>query len=190
MAGQDQNQPHNQRPSEANELSTDVTPFSDADALATEQGPTPGANPPPLEIHLDPLATIRDSQPPSEAADADATIASGPADDLVVTAPPQRSLPQADDEATLVITPGQKSGAELDTELASESADSTDGPSRSTWNLRIHSHNVEGQLSGIVNRLNDAAMGASPVAAAIAQASSAPEYQILGTLAQGGMGIV
>ncbi|MFN9283905.1 MAG: protein kinase domain-containing protein [Planctomyces sp.] len=190
MAGQDQNQPHNQRPPEPNELSTDVTPFSDADALATEQGATPGANPPPLEIHLDPLATIRDSQPPSEAADADATIASGPADDLVVTAPPQRSLPQADDEATLVITPGQKSGAELDTELASESADSTDGSPRSTWNLRIHSHNVEGQLSGIVNRLNDATLGTSPVAAAIAQASSAPEYQILGTLAQGGMGIV
>ncbi len=190
MAGQDQNQhqTQNQRPPEPNELSTDVTPFSDADAMATEQGAAPGASPVPLEIHLDPLATIRDSQPP--AADADATIASGPADELAGTTPPQRSPGPADDAATLVIAPGQKSGAELATELALESEELTDGPSRSTWNLRIHSHNVEGQLSGIVNRLNDAALQASPVAAAIAQAGSAPEYQILGTLAQGGMGIV
>ncbi|MFM7919273.1 MAG: hypothetical protein ACKPJJ_03550, partial [Planctomycetaceae bacterium] len=61
--------------------------------MATEQGVAPGANPLPLEMHLDPLATIRDSQSPFAADDANATIASGSTDeaDASATAPPQRS---------------------------------------------------------------------------------------------------
>lgn len=192
MAGQDKNQPQDQRPAEPSELSTDITPFAEVDAMATDQGTNPGAGSLPLEIHLDPLATIRESQSPSAADDADATIASGSTDEADVAAitAPKKSPSPTDDEATLVVGPGRQPGSELATEFASEPGNLTDGPARTTWNLRIHSRNVEGQLSGIVNRLHDAALQASPVAAAIAQSGNAPEYQILGTLAQGGMGIV
>jgi serine/threonine protein kinase/WD40 repeat protein len=61
---------------------------------------------------------------------------------------------------------------------------------KSTWNLKIHSHLVNGDISGIVNSASAGTPGASGLTTAMVRSGEAPEYEVLGKLGNGAMGIV
>ncbi|MFM7055786.1 MAG: protein kinase domain-containing protein [Planctomycetota bacterium] len=64
------------------------------------------------------------------------------------------------------------------------------GVGKSTWNLKIHSHLVNGEISGIVNSASSSTPGVSGLASAMFRSGEAPEYEVLGKLGNGAMGIV
>lgn len=61
---------------------------------------------------------------------------------------------------------------------------------KSTWDLRIHRRDVQGQISGIVNPIPAKGETATGLQSALAVDDDAPEYDILGELGAGNMGIV
>ena len=61
---------------------------------------------------------------------------------------------------------------------------------KSTWDLRIHRRDVQGHISGIINTIPDDAAGTTGLQSALATSDSAPEYEVLGQLGAGNMGIV
>ena len=61
---------------------------------------------------------------------------------------------------------------------------------KSTWDLRIHRRDVQGQISGIVNPIPESGEAATGLQSALAVDDDAPEYDILGQLGAGNMGIV
>jgi len=71
---------------------------------------------------------------------------------------------------------------------------SATGSSRSvgktSWNLRIHSRLVNGEISGIVNTASSSTPGTTGLATAMVRSGEAPEYEVLGKLGNGAMGIV
>ena len=61
---------------------------------------------------------------------------------------------------------------------------------KSSWNLRIHSRAVAGEISGIVNPPPPANGELKGLATAMARNRDVPEYEVLGKLGNGAMGIV
>jgi len=74
--------------------------------------------------------------------------------------------------------------------LQQRSRDSDQVVGKSTWDLRIHRRDVQGQISGIVNPIPTNAESATGLQSALAVDDNAPEYEILGQLGAGNMGIV
>ena len=64
------------------------------------------------------------------------------------------------------------------------------GLGKSSWNLRIHSHLVNGEISGIVNSSSADTPGVSGLASAMFRNGEAPVYEVLGKLGNGAMGNV
>ena len=66
------------------------------------------------------------------------------------------------------------------------------GPSsgKSTWNLRIRERHVAGQVSGILNEIPEDLQDATGLQSAFAVDPDQPEYEVLGKLGAGNMGIV
>jgi serine/threonine protein kinase/WD40 repeat protein len=71
---------------------------------------------------------------------------------------------------------------------------STPGSSRnigkSSWNLHIHSRAVAGEISGIINPPPSRTSGLQGLESAMARNQDVPEYEVLGKLGNGAMGIV
>ena len=61
---------------------------------------------------------------------------------------------------------------------------------RSTWNLRIKRRGVEGYVSGIVNDIPDDPSKQTGLQSALVSDDSVPEYEVIGQLGAGNMGIV
>ncbi len=61
---------------------------------------------------------------------------------------------------------------------------------KSSWNLRIHKREVQGELSGISNEIPRDAPESFGLASALLQGESAAEYEVLGELGAGNMGVV
>jgi serine/threonine protein kinase/WD40 repeat protein len=61
---------------------------------------------------------------------------------------------------------------------------------KSTWDLRIHRRDVQGQISGIINPIPESGAATTGLQSALAVDDDAPEYDILGQLGAGNMGIV
>ncbi len=61
---------------------------------------------------------------------------------------------------------------------------------KSTWNLRIHKRDVAGHISGIINPIPRDSKGTTGLQSALAIDDTAAEYEILGELGAGNMGIV
>ena len=75
--------------------------------------------------------------------------------------------------------------------IPKQSSDSKDQPvGKSTWDLRIHRRDVQGQISGIVNPIPASGEEATGLQSALAVDDDAPEYEVLGQLGAGNMGIV
>jgi len=74
--------------------------------------------------------------------------------------------------------------------LQQRSGDSAQTAGKSTWDLRIPRRDVQGQISGIVNPIPTNADEATGLQSALAVDDDAPEYEILGQLGAGNMGIV
>lgn len=72
----------------------------------------------------------------------------------------------------------------------SEQVTSVKTPGRSTWNLRIRKRGVAGHISGIINQIPDDPSNAQGLQSAFAAADDTPEYEILGELGAGNMGVV
>lgn len=74
--------------------------------------------------------------------------------------------------------------------LKQRSGDSTQPVGKSTWDLRIHRREVHGQISGIVNPIPASGEATTGLQSALAVDDHAPEYEVLGQLGAGNMGIV
>ncbi len=61
---------------------------------------------------------------------------------------------------------------------------------KSTWNLRIRERGVAGHISGIINEIPTDPSQATGLLSALAVHESLPEYEVLGELGQGSMGVV
>lgn len=61
---------------------------------------------------------------------------------------------------------------------------------KSTWDLRIHRRDVQGQISGIINQIPASGDATTGLQSAFAVDDDAPEYEVLGKLGAGSMGIV
>lgn len=61
---------------------------------------------------------------------------------------------------------------------------------KSTWDLRIHRRDVQGQISGIVNPIPASGEATTGLQSALAVDDDAPEYEVLSQLGAGNMGIV
>ena len=61
---------------------------------------------------------------------------------------------------------------------------------KSTWDLRIHRREVQGQITGIVNPIPTSGEAVTGLQSALAVDDDAPEYEILGQLGAGNMGVV
>jgi serine/threonine protein kinase len=63
-------------------------------------------------------------------------------------------------------------------------------PPKSTWNLRIHQRNIHGDVAGVVNDVPETRDGISGLQAAMVTDQSSAEFDILGQLGMGNMGVV
>jgi len=74
--------------------------------------------------------------------------------------------------------------------LNQTSGDSAQPVGKSTWDLRIHRRDVQGQISGIVNPIPASGEATTGLQSALAVDDDAPEYEVLNQLGAGNMGIV
>ena len=74
--------------------------------------------------------------------------------------------------------------------LNQKSEDTALSVGKSTWDLRIHRRDVQGQISGIVNPIPASGEVTTGLQSALAVEDNAPEYEVLGQLGAGNMGIV
>ncbi|MEZ6127230.1 MAG: protein kinase [Planctomycetaceae bacterium] len=63
-------------------------------------------------------------------------------------------------------------------------------PGRSTWNLRIRERGIAGHVSGVINQVSNDPSTATGLQSALTVDDSVPEYEIIGQLGAGSMGIV
>ncbi len=74
--------------------------------------------------------------------------------------------------------------------ILNQRSDNNEPVGKSTWDLRIHRRDVQGQISGIVNPIPTSGEDSSGLQSALAVDDDAPEYEVLGQLGAGNMGIV
>lgn len=74
--------------------------------------------------------------------------------------------------------------------LKQRSGDIEQPVGKSTWDLRIHRREVQGQITGIVNPIPASGEAVTGLQSALAVDENAPEYEILGQLGAGNMGVV
>ena len=74
--------------------------------------------------------------------------------------------------------------------LNQRSGDTAQPVGKSTWDLRIHRRDVQGQISGIVNPIPASGEATTGLQSALAVEDDAPEYEVLSQLGAGNMGIV
>jgi serine/threonine protein kinase/WD40 repeat protein len=164
------------------------------------------------------FAAKPDSEPSRNEHSGDSVSVAGPAHGTFIAPPatahsappPQRLVPPAADAVTRTYASGdrevvgilkhartqQRSVSMPDPEgLGTGTRRSTGKPKsptagKSTWNLRIRERGVAGHISGIINEIPADPSQATGLLSALAVNESLPEYEVLGELGQGSMGVV
>lgn len=143
-----------------------AAPISQQSAFVSQEGRIP-----PTDDRFNAVTSTRRADP-LELQRIAATITSGNTE----KAPASRIRSITESEKTLILR--QRSG------------DTKQPVGKSTWDLRIHRRDVHGQIAGIVNSIPAIGDTVTGLQSALAVDDDAPEYEILGQLGAGNMGIV